>query len=78
MGGLAVGRVFERLGDAALRSPDRPAPELVHETVQAALAADLPGLGAAARVTLATRITQVLLDDPALRLRLERLMGAAL
>lgn len=67
---------FERLRGASLASPGVAVEHLVGEAVRASLDAQLGAVSARVREQLGGQITQILLDDPGTRLRLERLMGA--
>jgi hypothetical protein len=66
---------FERLRASAALAPNTPVEHLVGEAVRSSLEAQFAGLGDALQQKLAGQITQILLDDPGTRLRLERLMG---
>ena len=71
-----VAAAFERLRGAARIQPDTSVELLVGEAVRATLDSEFGGVAALVRQRVAGEITQVLLDDPTLRVRLERLMGS--
>lgn len=71
-----VAAAFERLRGAAVQHPGTPVERLVSEAVGATLETQLGELTLPLRERMTGQITQVLLDDPVLRARLDRLMGA--
>jgi hypothetical protein len=66
---------FERLRATGPLSPNSSVEHVVGEAVRASLDTQFAGLGEGVRQKLADQITQILLDDPGTRLRLDRLMG---
>lgn len=66
---------FERLRATGPLAPNTSVEHVVGEAVRASLDAQFAGLGEGVRQKLAGQITQILLDDPGTRLRLDRLMG---
>lgn len=67
---------FERLRASGPLAPGTSVEHAVGAAVRESLDAQFAGLGEGVRQKLAGQLTQILLDDPGTRLRLERLMGA--
>ena len=67
---------FERLRGVGANPSGRPVDDSVREAVRETLERQLPTVGEPLRAQLADQISQVLLDDPSLRARLDRLMGS--
>ena len=76
--GPGLAQVFERLRGAGAGTPPGQAAGLVREAVRETLDGRGLPLTAETRDALASRITQLMVDDPTTRAMLERLMGTSI